>query len=143
MARPTRSAIGNLRSMPHESGNWSSEGSRRKLLLRVKERLILVDEAEVERVDAAGKHVLVTVGDATYQVRAKLQALERTLHAARFLRIHRSTIVNLAAVAGCIRGPHGDLLAVLKSGKRLAIGRRYQSAFVVALQEATRIPLER
>jgi DNA-binding LytR/AlgR family response regulator len=52
----------------------------------------------------------------------------------RFLRVHRSTIVNIDAVAEFIRGRYGDLAAVLKGGKRLTVGRRYRRAIVAALQ---------
>ena len=68
------------------------------------------------------------------RVTGTIKDVEQVLHPSRFLRVHRSTIVNIDAVAEFIRGRYGDLVAVLKSGKRLAVGRRYRRLLVAALQ---------
>jgi len=55
----------------------------------------------------------------------------------RFVRSHRSTIVNLAAVHELVRTPFGDLIAVLRTGDRLTVGRTYrrevEAAFAVRM----------
>jgi two-component system LytT family response regulator len=130
----SKSVISRIPSRSAGSVQGISEGAPKKLMLKVKGRMVLLDEAAIDWVDAAGNYVRFNVGDVSYRVRGTLKDLERALPAARFLRVHRSTIVNIDAVTEFIRGRYGDLAAVLKSGKRLTVGRRYRRALVAALQ---------
>jgi two-component system, LytTR family, response regulator len=126
---------GSLRSMP-AAGVAPSAGDEppKKLMLKVRGRMILLDEGAIEWIDAAGNYVRFNAGGAIHQVRGTIKDVEQALEPSRFLRVHRSTIVNIDAVAEFIRGRYGDLTAVLKSGKRLAVGRRYRRLLVAALQ---------
>ena len=139
VSRRTRLAGGsdgdNLRSVPAAGGApGTGDEPPKKLVLKVRGRMILLDEGAVEWLDAAGNYVRFNVGGATYQVRGTIKDVEQVLDPSRFRRVHRSTIVNIDAVAEFIRGRYGDLTAVLKSGKRLAVGRRYRRPLVAALQ---------
>jgi two-component system LytT family response regulator len=122
------------RADPSGGAMGTGDDGPKKLMLKVRGRMILLDEAAIDWIDAAGNYVRFNVGDATYQVRGTLKDVEQLLAPARFLRVHRSTIVNIDAVAEFIRGRYGDLAAVLKGGKRLTVGRRYRRAIVAALQ---------
>jgi two-component system LytT family response regulator len=134
MNRSTGSKGAGLRPPSAGAVQGTGEDALKKLLLRVRGRMILLDQAAIEWVDAAGNYVRFNAGDASYRVRGTLKDFEQVLPAARFLRVHRSTIVNIDAVTEFARGRYGDLAAVLKSGKRLAIGRRYRRATLAALQ---------
>jgi two-component system LytT family response regulator len=105
-------------------------------MLRVEGRQVLLDEPSIEWIDASRNYVRFNVGDVAYRVRGTLQDLERTLPTTRFLRVHRSTIVNIDAVAEFSRRPHGDLVAVLRSGRRLTVGRSYRRALLANLKNA-------
>jgi two-component system LytT family response regulator len=127
----TRSTIphGNdFRVLPAAAEPAAGEATPRRVMLRAKGRLILVDAAAVHWIDAAGNHVRFNLAAASYRVRATLSDVERSLPPGRFLRLHRSTIVNLDAVTEFVRGRYGDLVAVLRTGKRLSVGRRYRKA---------------
>jgi two-component system LytT family response regulator len=69
-----------------------------------------------------------------HRVRGTLQDVENVLPP-RFIRSHRSTIINVAAVHEFVRTPYGDLIAVLRAGNRLTVGRKYrgdvEAAFAV------------
>ena len=106
------------------------------LILRYRDRVVIVDEASIERIDGAGNYVRFHVGMEKHRVRGTLKDLERVLPP-QFVRSHRSTIMNTAAVHEFVRTPFGDLIAVLRSGARLPVGRtfrrRVEAAFAVRL----------
>jgi len=106
------------------------------LILRVRGRVIVIDEASIDWIDGAGNYVRLHAGPERHRVRGTLKDLEAVLPP-RFVRSHRSTIVNLAAVHEFVRTPFGDLIAVLRTGDRLTVGRAYrrtvEAAFAVRL----------
>ncbi len=106
------------------------------LILRFRGRVIIVDEASIERIDGAGHYVRFHVGMEEHRVRGTLKDLEKVLPP-QFVRSHRSTIINVAAVHEFVRTRFGDLVAVLRSGARLTVGRTFrpgvEAAFAVRL----------
>ena len=106
------------------------------LILRLRGRVIVVEEAGIDWIDGAGNYVRLHAGQERYRVRGTLKDLEDVLPP-RFVRSHRSTIVNLAAIHEFVRTPFGDLIAVLRTGDRLTVGRTYrrdvEAAFAVRL----------
>jgi len=103
----------------------SRSGQGPILILRVRGRVIVVDEASIDWIDGAGNYVRLHAGPERHRVRGTLKDLEAVLPP-RFVRSHRSTIVNLAAVHEFVRTPFGDLIAVLRTGDRLTVGRAYR-----------------
>ena len=99
-------------------------------------RVIIVDEASIERIDGAGNYVRFHAGMEKHRVRGTLKDLEKVLPP-QFVRSHRSTIINVAAVQEFVRTPFGDLVAVLRTGDRLTVGRTFrrsvEAAFAVRL----------
>ena len=106
------------------------------LILRFRGRVIVVDEASIERIDGAGNYVRFHVGMEKHRVRGTLKDLEKVLPP-QFVRSHRSTIISVAAVHEFVRTPFGDLIAVLRSGARVTVGRTFrrsvEAAFAVRL----------
>ena len=121
--RPIGSA-GNAVSDFPETG---SLGAKISLRLRGR-RVIVVDESAIECVDGAGNYVRIHVGAAKHQVRGTLKEVEEVLARTgeHFVRVHRSTIVNLRSVREFGRTQYGDLIAVLRGGQRLTVGRVYR-----------------
>jgi hypothetical protein len=107
-----------------------------KIILRIRGRVIVVDEGEIDWIDGAGNYVRIHVGPARHQVRATLKDVEQLLAGAgeRFVRVHRSTVVNLHSVREFLRTPYGDLIAVLRGGQRLAVGRVYRGKIEALLE---------
>ena len=73
-----------------------------------------------------------------YLVRETVTRLAAVLDPARFLRVHRKAIVNLAAVREVEPGPHGDSVVVLRSGARIPVSRRRRTE----LMERIRSPVQ-
>lgn len=89
-------------------------------------RTELVDEDDVHYVSADGDYTRVHTFDRSYLCTTALGALEESLPAARFLRIHRSYLVNLAKVAAVERAGTDRLRVSLADAERtkLDVARR-------------------
>jgi two-component system LytT family response regulator len=95
------------------------------VMLRVMGRVIVVDEANIDWIDGAGKYLRFHIGQHTHRVRGSMNEAARTFPPP-FVRSHRSTIINIAAVNEFVRTPFGDLIAVMRTGDRLTVGRTYR-----------------
>jgi DNA-binding LytR/AlgR family response regulator len=111
------------------SGLPETPSLRARISLRVRgRRVIVVDESAIECVDGAGNYVRIHVGAAKHEVRGTLKEVEEVLAGAgdHFVRVHRSTIINLRLVREFGRTQYGDLIALLRGGQRLTVGRLYR-----------------
>lgn len=97
-----------------------------RFLVRSRSRMVLVAAARVDWIGAASNYVELHCGKETHLVRGTLHDLEARLDPARFIRIHRSVIVNLERVKELHPWSHGDLLVVLQDGTELRLSRRYR-----------------
>jgi two-component system LytT family response regulator len=88
----------------------------------------LIRVTEIDWIEAAGNYARLHIGKTPRLVNRTLTELEeRVLDPERFLRIHRSTIVNLDRVASMAPLFHGEYSIRLKDGTRLVCSRRFRS----------------
>jgi two-component system, LytTR family, response regulator len=108
--------------------HYVRQTSRRPERLVVKEQgqVLFLDVAEIDWVEAAGYYACLHVGRATHIIRRALAELEKELGEERFVRIHRSVIVNLVQVRGLEVQTDGDYEVVLRTGARLPLSRRFK-----------------
>lgn len=104
-----------------------------RLAIRRDDRYEVIEAATVDWIEAAGDHVRLHVGRDSHLLRGTMAALERSLDARRFQRIHRSTIVQLSRIREIYADLHGDYVAVLHGGRRLRVSRRYREATLARL----------
>jgi len=97
-----------------------------RLVVKAPGQLLFVNAADIDWIDAAGYYACLHVGGSTHILRRTLQDLERDLGEEKFVRIHRSIIVNLERVAGLELRESGDYEVVLQSKDRLRMSRRYR-----------------
>jgi two-component system LytT family response regulator len=87
-------------------------------------RVRLVKFEEIQWIQAADCYVNLHCGRETFLHRESMAALEAALDPARFIRIHRSSIVNIDAIKEIRTGPSSDYQVILKDGTNLALSRR-------------------
>lgn len=82
---------------------------------------------EIDWIEAAGVYVNLHLGNKELLYRAALTELAERLDPARFIRVHRSTIVNIESILQLEPISHGEFDVVLKGGARTRISRTYRS----------------
>ncbi|HEX7118234.1 MAG TPA: LytTR family DNA-binding domain-containing protein [Longimicrobiales bacterium] len=97
-----------------------------RLLVPDGARSVLLDVDRIDWIEAERNYVRLHVGAASHLLRGTLAALEARLDPARFIRIHRSHIVNADRVREIHPWSHGDQLVVLRDGTELTLSRRYR-----------------
>jgi len=98
----------------------------RRLVVRSPGQLLFLDVSEIDWIEAASYYACLHVGGDTHIIRRTLSELERDLSEARFIRIHRSIIVNLDRIHGLALQSGGEYEVVLKSKVRLRLSRRFR-----------------
>jgi two-component system, LytTR family, response regulator len=98
----------------------------RRILIPQDGRSTFLDVDLIDRIEAVGNRVRIHVGEGTHVLRSTLAALEALLDPGEFVRIHRSTIVNLDRVRWI--EPYGgyDYQVILTGGLALRVGRGYR-----------------
>jgi two-component system LytT family response regulator len=118
----------------HESGATAVAIGRiqasacERLLVPDGERLQLIDAASVEWLQADDNYVHVHTASRTYLLRRTLQDLLSQLGEQRFVRIHKSTAVNLGSIGSLAPLFKGDYEIHLHNGRILRLSRRYRDA---------------
>jgi two-component system LytT family response regulator len=96
-----------------------------RLAVRDGEKTVLVAVEDVDRIEALQNYVRLHVGSARHLLHVPLSTIETALDPVRFVRIHRSHIVNLRRVRQFWPLAHGQYVVELTSGERLQSGRSY------------------
>ncbi len=104
----------------------SQRGEPQRLPIRKDGRIFLVKPEDIDWLEADGNHVRVHVGKESHLIRETLSKLEARLPDRTFMRIHRSTLVNIARIREIQPWFQGDYVLLLTDGTRLTSGRSYR-----------------
>ena len=91
-------------------------------------RVMIVNVAEIDWVEADGDYVSVHVGAKSWLLRETIAAAEERLALSGFVRIHRSTLVNIYRVRELLPLSKGEFTVVLRDGTELKLSRNYRFA---------------
>ena len=109
--------------------------NRTRLLLCERGKVVVLAMRDIEFVQAAAKHVKVYAAGRCYSFRQTLGELESRLDPGSFVRVHRSTVVNVEHLAEMHPLFHGDYELILRRGTRLTLSRRYRERLTPFLLE--------
>jgi two-component system, LytTR family, response regulator len=96
-----------------------------RMVVKSGDRLLFVPFDELDFIRASANYVRLHLGRTIYAVRETIAAMESNLPADRFVRIHRSYIVNLSAIRELYHAGGGEYLLALRSGRQLPVGSTY------------------
>ena len=99
-----------------------------RFLVRKLGKEFLVAAAEVEWLQASGNYVNLHVRGRDYPLRTTMASIESQLDPARFVRVHRSYIVNLDCVGEIEPLESGDARITMHDGSKIPCSRRYRGA---------------
>ncbi len=136
------------------SRKFTQEGGRKQLLLEAMQKMqgeptaqvpslvdgklsisdsgavTLLPFEKIDWVDAAGDYMCVHSEGKTHVMRSTLKDLEEKLTGSSIVRVHRSTLVNLAKVTTISVLPKGERQLRLDSGAELKVSRNYRDALL-------------
>jgi two-component system LytT family response regulator len=97
-----------------------------RLVVKSRGQVLFLNVADIDWIEAAGYYACLHVGRDTHVMRRTLLELERDLGDEKFIRVHRSIIVNLDRIHGLELQNGGEYEVVLKSKVRLRLSRRFR-----------------
>src|ERR1700691_1325556 len=97
-----------------------------RLVIKRPGHVVFLHIADIDWIEAADYYACLHVGNDTHIMRRTLLELERDLSDGKFIRIHRSIIVNLDRIRGLELQNDGEYEVVLKTKVRLRLGRRFR-----------------
>ena len=97
-----------------------------RIPVRIGERIRLVPQDEIDFVSADGNYVRIHAGRESYLLRESLTVMERKLASPPFVRVHRSTIVNVGHVTELEPLFKGEYVLRMRNGERLTTGRSFR-----------------
>ncbi len=107
-----------------------------RLVIKSRGRFVLLRSEEIDWIEAQGNYVRVHAGPLTFTERKTLIFLEAQLNPANFVRIHKSTIVNLDKIRELRVWSTGEYVVLMRNGKELTLTRHYRErlAGILGLQ---------
>jgi two-component system LytT family response regulator len=103
-----------------ESATWGG-----RLLFRADGEIHVISPEEIRWIESEGDYVKIHAGPKTKLVRMSLVKVLQKLNPEHFVRIHQSTIVNLAHVRKVSPALYGEYTVELAEGERLKVSRTY------------------
>ncbi len=97
----------------------------RRVVIKAGRRIVFLDTAEIDWIEAYGNYVRFHAGKESYAVRSGIGQLADRLDPGEFVRIHRSTVVNVRKIKELEPCDNGEYIVVLKDGKQLSCSRGY------------------
>ena len=115
--------LGLLEDLYIKSQSWE------RLAIRESGRVIFVRPDEIDWIDAQGNYLRLHVGKVSYLLRETMGTAEARLAPKKFLRVNRSTLVNLERIKEWQPLFHGDSVIILNDSTRLTVSRLYREKF--------------
>ncbi|MGH9387447.1 MAG: LytR/AlgR family response regulator transcription factor [Vicinamibacterales bacterium] len=97
-----------------------------RVAVRSRNRIVVIDWADVDWIEAADNYVKLHVGRVEYLLRNTLAALEKQLDSHQFVRVHRSSMVRIDRITELVPETHGDFTLRLRDGSAIALSRTFR-----------------
>ena len=98
-----------------------------RMVIRAGGKVVFLELVDIDWIEAAANYVNLHVGKETYLLREGIGRIAEKLDPTRFVRIHRSVIVNVRKIKELQPCDSGEYIAVLKNGKELSCSRGYRA----------------
>jgi len=94
-----------------------------RFMIKAGGRLVFLNLDEIDWIEAAANYVKLNVGNTSYLLREGIGRISERLDPGSFIRVHRSTIVNVNKIKELQPCDSGEYIAVLRNGKELSCSR--------------------
>ena len=114
----------------------SPEGPIDRVVIKSGGRIYFLRVEEIDWVEGAGDYLSLHAGGQTHLIRETMGNFHSRLDSKKFLRVHRSTIINIERVKDIRPLSKGEYVITLTSGVRLNSSRGYRQALQGLLDQA-------
>ena len=114
-----------IRELVKNSGGREAVQYETRFSVRTGQRIVVVLVSDIDWIEACGDYVTLHAGNRTHLLRQTMNKMESQLDPARFLRIHRSTIVQTSRIRELVALDNREFLLRLSDGKELKTSRSY------------------
>ena len=109
--------------------------SQNRIVIKSSGKIYFVPLDEIRWIEAFDYYIKIHVKDQFYLVRETMKKMETKLPADRFVRIHKSAIINMDFLSELEPHFNGEFLIKLRNGKALKVSRSYRKNLDVFLNE--------
>lgn len=96
-----------------------------KIMLKTAKGVYFINTNEIDWIEAAGNYVKLHVKDSGHLLRETMNNIESKLNPDKFLRIHRSSLVNIDRIKELQPLFNGDYIVILRDDTELNLSRSY------------------
>lgn len=107
----------------------------KRLAVKTTGRTIFLLTDEIDWIESAGNYLKLHAGRDSHLIRERMSQLEMRLDPEKFVRIHRSTLVNIDRIKEMQPLFNGDQLITLRDGKQLTMSRSYRDKLLALLEQ--------
>jgi two-component system, LytTR family, response regulator len=97
-----------------------------RIVIKADGEIVCLKPGEIDWAESAGNYVCLHVGAATHILRETITSLETRLGQRQFLRVHRSTLVNVDRIKTLRPSLYGDYSILLRDGTKLTLSRGFR-----------------
>lgn len=98
-----------------------------RLVIKSGGKVFFLKTDEVDWIEAAGNYVRLHAGGESHLLRETMSGIQKKLNPNQFIRIHRSTFVNIEQIKELQPWFHGEYVVILKEGTQLTMSRSYRN----------------
>jgi hypothetical protein len=131
--RPNGVGAGPNGAVASENGAAAGVRPVARIAVRSPRAITLIDVEEISHIEAVGRYARIHAGGRQYLAQHSLAELERMLDGSRFVRVHRSAIVNLERIRSLRTSDYRDFELLLDDGAAVHLSRNYRTRLEAAL----------
>jgi two-component system LytT family response regulator len=114
----------------------SRQNAPQRIVIKADGEIVCLKPGEIDWAESAGNYVCLHVGANTHILRETITSLESRLGERQFLRVHRSTLVNVDRIKTLRPSLYGDYAILLRDGTKLTLSRGFRESVLKRLGTA-------
>ncbi len=107
----------------------SSANYLERIAVKAHDRIYMLPVSNIDWIESGGDYIYLHAESQKHIVRQTMTSLEQKIDPMKFVRIHRSAIVNVDSIKSLHPNEHGDYDVYLKTGEKLKLSRSYRNHF--------------
>jgi two-component system, LytTR family, response regulator len=137
LAGDAHALVSQMQALMGHAQHRAQKATLDKIVVKGSHRVRLLPVEQISWIEADGMYVKLHTRDGSVHMhRGLLGSLDASLDNRRFVRIHRSAIVNIDVVHELRQDAHGDYVAVLRDQTEVRVGRRFRARLQARLGQA-------